>query len=122
MTMLVNTAHRVAAAVAVIFFALTVIVGTRYYQAHGGWDIESGSNELMGIMLLVLGGVLAGSFALLRPGARNPQGARRTAVVWSLALLLSLFFTWHVIVVAHRWEEWIGTPVTSQQELDAYEA
>jgi hypothetical protein len=122
MTMIVNTAHRVAAALAVTWLALAVIVGSRYYQEHAGWDIESGSNELMAFMLLCLGFILAGSFAVLRPGARNIRGARLTSVTWSLALLLALFFTWHVIDVAHRWEEWVGTTITSPAEMDAYMA
>src|SRR5262245_60333750 len=120
MTMAVKTSHRLAAALAVIFLVLAILTASRYYQAHNGWDIESGSGELMVIMLLVLGGILAGSYALLRPSARNPLPARQTSIIWSLALLGGLFFTWHVINVAHRWEDWVGTPVTSQQELDAY--
>ncbi len=120
MTMRVSTAHRVAAALAVIFLALAVIAGSRYYQTHNGWDIEAADGQLMVFMLLVLGSVLAASYAAFRPGARNPQGQRKTSVVWSLALILSLFFTWHVIDVAHRWQNLIGTSVTSPQELEAF--
>ena len=77
--MLVQTGHRVAAALSVIFLIAAAIATTRYWQAHGGWDIASGSNDLMTIMLLVLGFVLTLSFALLRPGKRNPTAARWTA-------------------------------------------
>jgi hypothetical protein len=120
MTLAVKTAHRVAAALAVIFLALAVLTGSRYYQAHNGWDIESGSSELMGIMILIMSFVLAASYAVFKPSARSPYGQRRTSVIWSLTLLTGLFFTWHVIISADRWEDLVGTPVTSQQEVDAY--
>jgi hypothetical protein len=122
MTMAVKTAHRVAAALAVIFLVLAILTGSRYYQAHNGWDIESGNSELMAIMFLVLGFVLAGSFAVLQPSARNTIAQRQTSVVWSLALFVCLFFTWHVIISAHRWEDLVGTAVTSPQELETYTA
>jgi hypothetical protein len=120
MTMGIRAAHRVAAAVAVVLLVLTLIVGGRYVRAHGGWDIASGSGELMTVMLLGLGSFLALSFALLRPGPRNLAGARLTSVVWSLAFLVCLAFTWHVIVDSNRWVSSVGTTITSPQELDAY--
>ena len=120
MTLLVNTAHRVAAVVAVVCGVLAVVVGSRYLGAHGGWDLASGSNDLIALMLLVLGFVLALTFAVLRPGGRHLHGARLTSIVWSLALLAALLFTWRVIVVSDRWTYEIGTPVTSQREVEAY--
>lgn len=114
-----RTGDRVAAMVAVIFFILALVGAGRYLVAHGGWDLESGRNEIITIMVLLLGGVLAGSVALLRPGRSNPAGARKTSVVWSLALLAALLFSWHVIIVASRWIDPVGTVVTTQEELDA---
>lgn len=122
MTAAFGTAHRVAAAIAVILGALALIAASRYLGAHGGWDITSGSNDLMTIVLLVVGAILALSVAVLRPGASNPRGARLTSLVWSLVLLGALLFTWGVIEVSNRWTYGIGTPVTSQVELDAYDA
>src|SRR5439155_10142613 len=72
------------------------------------------------VMLLVLEFVLALSLAILRPGARNLRGARLTSLVWSVALLLALVFTWHVIEVSGRWVASIGTTVTSDQDLEAF--
>jgi hypothetical protein len=117
-----QTAHRVAAVVAVILGALAVIAASRYLRAHGGWDVASGSNDLMTIMLLVVGALLALSCAVLRPGGRNLRGARLTSLVWSLVLLGALLFTWAVIEVSNRWTYGVGTPVTSPAELDAYAA
>ena len=120
MGLLVGTAHRVAAVLGLVFLALGILQGSRYLQAHGGWDLRTGSDELMTVMLLALGFVLSLSFALIRPGRRNPEGARLTAIVWSVALILCLAFTWRVIVVADRWTDESGTAIGSQAELDAF--
>jgi hypothetical protein len=118
--LLIQRAHRVAAAVSVICGIVAVVVARRYLQERGGWNLASGSNDLMLIMLLVLGFVLALSFAILRPGARHLNGARLTSIVWSLALLAALLFTWRVIVISDRWTYELGTPVTSPAELEAF--
>ena len=120
MTMLAQTARRVAMALSVLFGALAVLIASGYLRQYGGWDLESGSNDLMTIMLLVLGFVLALSCAVLRPGARNTGGTRLTSVVWTIALVAALLFTWQVIARSHRWEDHVGTIVTSPQELDAF--
>jgi len=91
-TMLAQTARRVAMALSVLFGALAVLVASGYLRQHGGWDLESGSNDLMTIMLLVLG----------------------------FALVAALLFTWQVIARSHRWEDHVGTIVTSPQQLDAF--
>ena len=57
----------------------------------------------MTIMLLAVGFVLSLSIAALQPGARNVNGMRLTSVIWTVALLAALLFTWRVIVVSHRW-------------------
>jgi hypothetical protein len=119
-TMLAQTARRVAMALSVLFGALAVLVASGYLRQHGGWDLESGSNDLMTIMLLVLGFVLALSCAVLRPGAQNTGGTRLTSVVWTIALVAALLFTWQVIARSHRWEDHVGTIVTSPQQLDAF--
>ena len=122
MSIVGQTARRAAMALAVLFGVLAVLVASGYLRQHGGWDLESGSNDLMTIMLLVLACFLALSIVVLRPGARNLHGARLTSIVWSLALLLALFFTWHVIVVSTRWVNSIGTPIGSPQALEAFQA
>jgi hypothetical protein len=119
-TMLAQTARRVAMALSVLFGALAVLVASGYLRQHGGWDLESGSNDLMTIMLLVLGFVLALSVVVLRPGARNTGGTRLTSVIWTIALVAALLFTWQVIARSHRWEDHVGTIVTSPQELEAF--
>lgn len=118
----VGTAHRVAAGLSLVFLALALVQGGRYLQAHGGWDLRAGGSDVIAVMLLLLGSVIALSFALLRPGRRNPDGARLTAIVWSLALLLCLGFTWLVIVVADRSMDTRGTTIHAPDELDAFVA
>jgi hypothetical protein len=117
-----QTARRVPTALSVLFGALTILVVSRYLRQHGGWDTVSGSDDLMTIMLLVLAFILALSVAVLRPGARNVDGTRLTSVIWTVALLAALLFTWKVIVGAHRWEGAVGTIVTSPQELETFVA
>jgi hypothetical protein len=117
-----QTARRVPTALSVLFGALTILVVSRYLRQYGGWDTVSGSDDLMTIMLLVLAFILALSVAVLRPGARNVDGTRLTSVIWTVALLAALLFTWKVIVGAQRWEGAVGTIVTSPQELEAFVA
>lgn len=114
-----GAAHRAALGLGGVLLVVAAILGSRYLRQNGGWGIESGSNELMTLMLVVVGAILAGSFALLRPG-RNAGGARLTAIVWSLTLLAALVFTWRVIVVSDRWEEGIGTPIASPDAVAAF--
>jgi hypothetical protein len=109
-------------ALTVLFGVLAVLVASNYLRRHGGWDLESGSNDLMTTMLLVLGFVLALSITVLRPGAGNVDGTRLTSVFWTVALVAALLFTWRIIVVSHRWEGAVGTTVTSPRELDAFVA
>jgi hypothetical protein len=122
MTRFAQTARYLAMALTVLFGVLAVLVTSSYLRQHGGWDLESGSNDLMTTMLLMLGFVLALSIAVLRPGAGNVDGTRLTSVFWTLALVVALLFTWRVIIVSHRWEGAVGTTVTSPQELDAFVA
>jgi len=122
MSTLAGRAHRVAVALSLVLLAIAVVFGNRYLREHGGWNLEAGSDDLMTVMLVILGFVLVGSFALLRPGRSNPDGARQTAIIWSVALLLALAFTWRVIIVADRWVEAIGTPITSPEELASFRA
>jgi hypothetical protein len=121
-TRLAQTVRYVAMALSVLFGTLAVLVASDYLRQHGGWDLESGSSDLMTIMLLVLGFVLALSVVVLRPGARTIYGVRSTSIVWTLALVLALFFTWHVIIVSNRWVNSIGTPIGSPQALEAFQA
>ena len=109
-------------ALTVLFGALAVLFASRYLRDHGGWDLESGSNELMTVMLLVLGFVLALSIAVSRLVTRNVNRSQLASVLWTVSLLAALVFTWHVIVVAHRWEGAVGTSVASQRELEAFVA
>src|SRR5215218_7877895 len=114
--MFAQPVRRAAMALSVLFGALAVLVASTYLRQHGGWDLTSGSNDLMTIMLLVLGFVLALSVAVIRPGARNDHGTRLISVIWTVAVLVALLFTWRVIVLSHRWESAVGTIVTSPQE------
>src|SRR5215210_7637368 len=115
-------ARQVALALSVLFGTLAILLANAYLRQHGGWALESGSNDLMTIMLLVLGFVLALSVAVVRPGRDNVNGTRLISVIWTVALLVALLFAWRVIVTAHRWEGAVGTVVTTPQELDAYVA
>ena len=111
---------RRAALVGVALALLAAVLGGRCYRARGGWDLESGSNDVMTVMLLALGAVLAISFALLRPRAGRDNGARLISIVWTVAIVVALVFTWRVIATSHRWVAEIGTTVTSPQALEDF--
>lgn len=112
--------HRAALALSLLLLLLAVALGGRYLRATGGLNLGSGSNDLMIIMLLLLGFVLAGSVALFRPSARNARGSRWTSIVWTAALLGALLFTWQVIAASNRWVANLGTVIDSPATLDAY--
>jgi hypothetical protein len=114
--------HRVAAVVGVILLLVAGVLGSQHVREHGGWNFRSGDNDLMTVMLLVLGAVLALSIAVLRPGRRNPAGGRLTAVVWTVAILICLGFTWWVIAVADRWTEDLGVVIHSIEDLERFVA
>src|SRR5687767_11302847 len=116
-----QTAPR-AAVVGVALALLAATLGGRYHRARGGWELESGSNDVMTVMLLALGAVLAISFALLRPRAGRDKGGRLISIVWTVAIFVALVFTWRVIATSHRWVAEVGTAITSPQALEAFEA
>ena len=119
MTKFAQTARHVAMALSVLFGALAILFASRYLPEHGGWDLESGSNDLMTIMLLVLGFVLALSIAVLQPGARNVNGTRLTSVIWTVALLAALLSPGGSSS-SHTAGRAVGTIVTSPQEFDGF--
>lgn len=113
---------RCTGALATLGGVLTVIVGVRYWHQYGGWDLRAAHADLILLLLLLLATVAALAVALARPSASNPRGARLTAVVWSVALLLGLLFTWSVIIVGDRWTPPIGTPLTDATQVTRFAA
>ncbi|MFN8590654.1 MAG: hypothetical protein U0031_04260 [Thermomicrobiales bacterium] len=120
MTRSIGPSHRVAAALAGIFLLLTIAFGFRHWQTTSGIGWNLGNNDRVTLGLLVLGFALSASYATLRPGRRNPAGARQTAMVWSLLLLVALGLAWRAIIVSDRWSDPVGTQITSQEALDAF--
>jgi hypothetical protein len=74
------------------------------------------------MMLALLGAVMAMSFAWSRPGPQNPPGRRMVSVVWSVAMLAALLFSWSVILTSQSYAATNGQPLTSAEELDAFMA
>ena len=91
----------------------------RYLGQHGGWDLESGSNDLMTIMLLVWDSSLR-SVAALRPGAGMSMDAADIGDLDSRPGCSAFHLAGHRH--SHRWESAVGTIVTSPQEFDAFVA
>ena len=114
--------RQAAAALGAALLAVAAVVVSRGGLPQRGWDVASGGNDVMAVMLLVLGAVMAISFAALRRGPRHPHGARLLSIVWTLAILTALLFTWRVISVSDRWTPEIGTPIVSPQALAAFTA
>ena len=88
MSTVARMVQRVATGLSVLFAALAILFASRYLRQHGGWDLESGSNDLMTIMLLVLGFVFALSIAVIRRGAGNGNGTRLISVIWTAGVLV----------------------------------
>lgn len=119
---LLTAAHRLAWGVAAGSAAVTVLLLIRRMQAWDGLKLGEGGRDLIPLMLALLGVVLAASFAWLKPGPGNPHGRRRLALVWSVALLAGLVFSWSVILNSRQYSTPNGQPITSQAELDAFMA
>ncbi|MFT4037837.1 MAG: hypothetical protein QM692_06630 [Thermomicrobiales bacterium] len=119
---LLTIAHRLAWGVAAGCAGVTILLLIRRLQAWDGLKLGQGGRDLIPIMLALLGFVLAASFAWLRPGPGNPHGRRRLALVWSVALLAALVFSWSVILTSRQYSTPNGVPLTSQAELDAFMA
>ena len=91
-------------------------------EARDGLHLGEGGRDLVPLMLALLGAVMAMSFAWSRPGPRNPAGRRTVAMVWSVAMLAALLFSWSIILTSHNYAATNGQPLTSPQELDAFMA
>lgn len=119
-TLIRHAAYLIALALGIALLVTSVWFGIRYAATHTGWDFGAGSDDLMTIMLLLLGSVLALSVALFRPGAGNPDGSRRTSIAWTLAILITLVLTWRTIILATRWGANVGATIDSPAALDAF--
>ena len=115
-------AWRLAWLVAVGCTALFVWLLVQRVQAWDGLRLAEGGRDLIYPMLALLGTVLATSFAWSRPGPQNLHGRRTVAVVWSVAMLVALVFSWSVILTSHRYMPTNGQPLASTGELDAFMA
>ena len=115
-------AWRLAWLVAVGCTALFVWLLVQRVQAWDGLRLAEGGRDLIYPMLALLGTVLATSFAWSRPGPQNLHGRRTVAVVWSVAMLAALVFSWSVILTSHRYMPTNGQPLTSTGELDGFMA
>ncbi|MEZ4561576.1 MAG: hypothetical protein R2853_02410 [Thermomicrobiales bacterium] len=91
-------------------------------EARDGLHFADGGRDLISLVLALLGAVLAVSFAWNRPGPQNLAGRRNVAVVWSIAMLAALVFSWSVILTSHRYSATNGAPITGAGELDAFMA
>lgn len=115
-------AWRLAWGAAVGCTALFVWLLVRRVEVWDGLHLAEGGRDLISLMLALLGAVLAMSFAWSRPGPRNASGRRTVSVVWSLAMLAALIFSWSVILNSQGSAETNGQPLTSAGELDAFVA
>ena len=109
----------------VVAVGCTALFGWLLVQRVHAWDglrLGEGGRDLIALMLALLGAVLATSFAWSRPGPQNPAGRRAVAIVWSVAMLAALAFTWSVILNSHRYSATNGQPLASAAELDAFMA
>ena len=115
-------AWRLAWPLAASFTAVFIWLLVQRVHAWDGLRLGEGGRDLLSLMLALLGAVLAMSFAWSRPGPQNPAGRRAVAIVWSVAMLVALAFSWSVILNSHRYSATNGKPLASVAELDAFMA
>lgn len=99
---------------------LAVFLTVRHLRTHQGIDPGVESESLVAIVLALLGCVLFGSLAWLKPGKENPQGLRWTSIVWSVALLAALGVSLRLVIVSNRWESGAGVTIDSPAAFDTY--
>ena len=115
-----QVAWRLAWVVAVGCAALFVWLLVQRVQALDGLHLATGGHDLVDLALALLGTILAASFAWTRPGPQNPTGRRTLSIVWSLAMLMTLFVLWGVILTSQHYADTNGEPLTSPEELQAF--
>ena len=115
-----QVAWRLAWVVAVGCAALFVWLLVQRVEALDGLHLATGGHDLVDLALALLGTILAASFAWTRPGPQNPTGRRTLSIVWSLAMLMTLFVLWGVILTSQHYADTNGEPLTSPEELQAF--
>lgn len=122
MTRLASQGFQIALILSALCGVLAAALAIRHARQYEGVDLAVASTDLIAIMLAVLGCVLFGSLALLKPSRANPRGLTWTAIVWSLALLAALVFSLQLVTVSNRWRSEIGVTIDSPAALEAFEA
>lgn len=113
----VGICARVAAVAALL---LVAVFGVLYAAAPGGADPGAANEELVALLLALLGLAAAVAVVVFRPERGDLAALTRTAAVWSVALLATLGGVWYLIDADVREEVGVGTPVFDQAEVDAY--
>ena len=106
--------HRGAWALAAASFVVVLAFGYRAVTAGSTAD-----RQPLPLLLGLLGLALGGSVVVFRPERGHVPDLVKTMTAWSFALAGVLGFAWFFANAAVRRDHWVGTPVTTQAEVDA---
>ena len=106
------------AAVAALGLALVLVY--RYPRDFPSIDPGGANDELVAILVALLGFVLALAVVVFHPERGSLRRLTWTAATWTVALLLTLGTVWSLIDADVREQIGLGTPMLNQADVDAY--
>ncbi len=110
----------VAFAVLSVSLALLGAVLFTYLRDHGSLEVAPGSPQVgLGLLAGTLA-VMALAVVVVRPERGTVRSLIWTAVSWSLTLLLGLVLAWSANASFERQDDWHGTPIQNETDLNTY--
>lgn len=109
-------------AVAVLTLAILAAVAGlfRYAQAYGSLEVTPNLQQVAAALLVGVIGLMAVAVLVLHPERGELRQLVALSASWSIAMLVALALAWSAVTRADQADEWHGTPVFSQADVDAY--
>jgi hypothetical protein len=110
----------IALVVAGVGLIALVALALRFAATHDGLDPARHGGDLVAPLVAALVCVAGLAVLIFRPERGNVRGLAMTAASWAIALLATLIVVWYLIDVNINDVPEMGTPLTSQADVDAF--
>jgi hypothetical protein len=121
------TPSRVARVIRTVFFFLLALgIGLMLYAvavvapASGVDSFQSTDRTWAWIVIGIVAAIIGASGLLMRPEVGTVRTQVRAAGVWTIALFAGLLSLWLLIDNSERFTQWIGQPVYTEADVDAF--